>query len=137
MGAVMAFIAFYAVCCVVTWAVFLRRYDGRLEGVQPTRADWPIPSTRVRSARRRRSIAASKSASGRVIHSSDPRFMASGWNVPPVDRDDVTRLAQPAASAACSASMCPADNRGPQPWIGSNANEIGLPASSGKRPISG
>ena len=32
-GAVMAFIAFYAVCCVVTWVVFLRRHDGRLEGV--------------------------------------------------------------------------------------------------------
>jgi NNP family nitrate/nitrite transporter-like MFS transporter len=32
-GAVMAFIAFYGVCCVVTWAVFLRRRDGRLEGV--------------------------------------------------------------------------------------------------------
>jgi MFS transporter, NNP family, nitrate/nitrite transporter len=32
-GAVMAFIAFYAVCCVVTWAVFLRRHEGRLEGV--------------------------------------------------------------------------------------------------------
>jgi hypothetical protein len=29
----MAFIAFYAVCCLVTWAVFLRRHDGRLEGV--------------------------------------------------------------------------------------------------------
>ena len=32
-GAVMAFIAFYAVCCLVTWAVFLRRHEGRLEGV--------------------------------------------------------------------------------------------------------
>jgi NNP family nitrate/nitrite transporter-like MFS transporter len=30
---VMAFIAFYAVCCLVTWAVFLRRHEGRLEGV--------------------------------------------------------------------------------------------------------
>jgi NNP family nitrate/nitrite transporter-like MFS transporter len=32
-GAVIAFIAFYAVCCVFTWAVFLRRSPGRLEGV--------------------------------------------------------------------------------------------------------
>ncbi len=32
-GAVLAFIAFYALCCVVTWAVFLRRRAGRLEGV--------------------------------------------------------------------------------------------------------
>jgi NNP family nitrate/nitrite transporter-like MFS transporter len=32
-GAVIAFIAFYAVCCVVTWAVFLRRSPSRLEGV--------------------------------------------------------------------------------------------------------
>jgi MFS transporter, NNP family, nitrate/nitrite transporter len=31
-GAVMAFIAFYAVCCLVTWAMFLRRHEGRLEG---------------------------------------------------------------------------------------------------------
>ncbi len=32
-GAVLAFIAFYALCCLVTWAVFLRRRPGRLEGV--------------------------------------------------------------------------------------------------------
>jgi NNP family nitrate/nitrite transporter-like MFS transporter len=32
-GAAMAFIAFYAVCCLVNWAVFLRRHEGRLEGV--------------------------------------------------------------------------------------------------------
>ena len=32
-GAVLAFIAFYAVCCVVTWAMFLRQRAGRLEGV--------------------------------------------------------------------------------------------------------
>ena len=32
-GAVLAFIAFYALCCLVTWAVFLRRHPGRLEGV--------------------------------------------------------------------------------------------------------
>jgi NNP family nitrate/nitrite transporter-like MFS transporter len=32
-GAVLAFIAFYAVCCVVTWAVFLRRRPGRLAAV--------------------------------------------------------------------------------------------------------
>ena len=32
-GAVLAFIACYAVCCAVTWAVFIRRREGRLEGV--------------------------------------------------------------------------------------------------------
>jgi NNP family nitrate/nitrite transporter-like MFS transporter len=32
-GAVLAFVVFYAVCCLVTWVVFVRRYDGRLEGV--------------------------------------------------------------------------------------------------------
>ena len=32
-GAFIAFIAFYAVCCLVTWAVFIRRHEGRLEGV--------------------------------------------------------------------------------------------------------
>ena len=32
-AAVLCFIAFYAVCLVVTWAVFLRRHEGRLEGV--------------------------------------------------------------------------------------------------------
>lgn len=32
-GAVLAFIAFYTVCCVVTWAMFLRQRTGRLEGV--------------------------------------------------------------------------------------------------------
>lgn len=32
-GAYLAFIAFYAVCFVVTWFVFLRRRAGRLEGV--------------------------------------------------------------------------------------------------------
>ncbi len=32
-GAVLAFIAFYALCCVVTWAVFLHRRSGRLEAV--------------------------------------------------------------------------------------------------------
>jgi NNP family nitrate/nitrite transporter-like MFS transporter len=32
-GAYLAFIAFYAVCFAVTWFVFLRRYEGRLEGV--------------------------------------------------------------------------------------------------------
>jgi MFS transporter, NNP family, nitrate/nitrite transporter len=29
-GAVLAFIAFYAICCAVTWTVFLRRREGRL-----------------------------------------------------------------------------------------------------------
>ena len=32
-GAYLAFIAFYAVCFAVTWAVFLRPRAGRLEGV--------------------------------------------------------------------------------------------------------
>ena len=32
-GAYIAFIAFYAVCVAVTWAVFMRQRDGRLEGV--------------------------------------------------------------------------------------------------------
>jgi NNP family nitrate/nitrite transporter-like MFS transporter len=32
-GAVLAFIAFYALCCAVTWVFFIRRYAGRLEGV--------------------------------------------------------------------------------------------------------
>jgi NNP family nitrate/nitrite transporter-like MFS transporter len=32
-GAYIAFIAFYAVCCLVTWAVFMRRWPGRLLGV--------------------------------------------------------------------------------------------------------
>ena len=32
-GAYVAFIAFYAICFVVTWAVFIRRREGRLEGV--------------------------------------------------------------------------------------------------------
>jgi NNP family nitrate/nitrite transporter-like MFS transporter len=32
-GAYIAFIAFYAVCFAVTWAVFMRRREGRLEGV--------------------------------------------------------------------------------------------------------
>ena len=32
-GAYVAFIAFYAICFVVTWFVFLRRREGRLEGV--------------------------------------------------------------------------------------------------------
>ncbi|GAA1799174.1 nitrate/nitrite transporter [Actinomadura chokoriensis] len=32
-GAYLAFIAFYAVCCVLTWAVYLRPRPGRLEGV--------------------------------------------------------------------------------------------------------
>ena len=32
-GAVLAFIAFYAICCLVTWLIFIRRYEGRLEGV--------------------------------------------------------------------------------------------------------
>jgi NNP family nitrate/nitrite transporter-like MFS transporter len=32
-GAYVAFIAFYAICCVVTWFVFLRHHRGRLEGV--------------------------------------------------------------------------------------------------------
>jgi hypothetical protein len=75
-------------------------------------------------------MAASKRARGRVIQSSDPRFMASGWNVPQwMGTTRPARLSR-AASAACSASMCPADSRGPQPWIGNNANEIGPPASS-------
>ncbi|MEU5991155.1 nitrate/nitrite transporter [Spirillospora sp. NPDC047418] len=32
-GAYLAFIAFYAVCCALTWAVYLRPRPGRLEGV--------------------------------------------------------------------------------------------------------
>lgn len=32
-GAVLAFIVFYVLCCAVTWAVFIRRHPGRLEGV--------------------------------------------------------------------------------------------------------
>ncbi len=32
-GAYVAFIAFYAICFVVTWAVFVRRREGRLDGV--------------------------------------------------------------------------------------------------------
>ncbi|HET9650274.1 MAG TPA: nitrate/nitrite transporter [Microlunatus sp.] len=32
-GAVVAFIVFYAICCLVTWMAFLRRSPGRLEGV--------------------------------------------------------------------------------------------------------
>lgn len=32
-GAYLAFIAFYALCCLVTWAVFLRQRPGRLLGV--------------------------------------------------------------------------------------------------------
>ena len=32
-GAVLAFIVFYAICFVVTWAVFIRPRAGRLEGV--------------------------------------------------------------------------------------------------------
>ncbi len=32
-GAVVAFILFYAVCCAVTWALFIRQRQGRLEGV--------------------------------------------------------------------------------------------------------
>jgi len=32
-GAYITFIAFYAVCVAVTWAVFMRQRDGRLEGV--------------------------------------------------------------------------------------------------------
>ena len=32
-GAYIAFIAFYAVCCLVTWAVFMRQRPGRLLGV--------------------------------------------------------------------------------------------------------
>jgi MFS transporter, NNP family, nitrate/nitrite transporter len=32
-GAYIAFIAFYAVCVAVTWAVFMRQREGRLEGV--------------------------------------------------------------------------------------------------------
>ena len=32
-GAYLAFLGFYAVCFTVTWFVFLRRYEGRLEGV--------------------------------------------------------------------------------------------------------
>jgi NNP family nitrate/nitrite transporter-like MFS transporter len=32
-GAYLAFIAFYAICCLVTYAVFLRRYPRRLQGV--------------------------------------------------------------------------------------------------------
>lgn len=32
-GAYVAFIVFYAICFAVTWAVFLRRREGRLEGV--------------------------------------------------------------------------------------------------------
>ena len=32
-GAYIAFIAFYAICFVVTWAVFIRKHEGRLEGV--------------------------------------------------------------------------------------------------------
>ncbi|GAA3606766.1 nitrate/nitrite transporter [Microlunatus ginsengisoli] len=32
-GAVLAFIVFYAICCAVTWLVFIRKHPGRLEGV--------------------------------------------------------------------------------------------------------
>jgi NNP family nitrate/nitrite transporter-like MFS transporter len=32
-GAYIAFIAFYVVCCLVTWAVFMRQRPGRLLGV--------------------------------------------------------------------------------------------------------
>jgi NNP family nitrate/nitrite transporter-like MFS transporter len=32
-GAYIAFIAFYAICVAVTWAMFMRRREGRLEGV--------------------------------------------------------------------------------------------------------
>ena len=32
-GAYIAFIAFYAICFVVTWAVFIRQREGRLVGV--------------------------------------------------------------------------------------------------------
>jgi len=32
-GAYIAFIAYYAVCFVVTYLVFIRKHEGRLEGV--------------------------------------------------------------------------------------------------------
>jgi NNP family nitrate/nitrite transporter-like MFS transporter len=32
-GAYLAFLCFYALCFVVTWVVFLRKREGRLEGV--------------------------------------------------------------------------------------------------------
>ena len=32
-GAYVAFIAFYAICFAVTWFVFIRKHEGRLEGV--------------------------------------------------------------------------------------------------------
>ena len=32
-GAYVAFIAFYIVCCLITWAVFIRQRPGRLLGV--------------------------------------------------------------------------------------------------------
>jgi MFS transporter, NNP family, nitrate/nitrite transporter len=32
-GAYAAFVAFYVVCCLVTWVVFMRRRPGRLLGV--------------------------------------------------------------------------------------------------------
>ena len=32
-GVYVGFIAFYLVCCVVTWTVFMRRRPGRLLGV--------------------------------------------------------------------------------------------------------
>ena len=32
-GAYIAFIAFYVVCCLVTWVVFMRERPGRLLGV--------------------------------------------------------------------------------------------------------
>jgi MFS transporter, NNP family, nitrate/nitrite transporter len=32
-GAYVTFLVFYAICFAVTWAVFIRRRKGRLEGV--------------------------------------------------------------------------------------------------------
>lgn len=32
-GAVVAFIAGYVICCAITWTVFIRRHEGRLDGV--------------------------------------------------------------------------------------------------------
>jgi MFS transporter, NNP family, nitrate/nitrite transporter len=32
-GAYVTFLVFYAICFAVTWAVFIRRREGRLEGV--------------------------------------------------------------------------------------------------------
>ena len=92
-GAVMAFIAFYAVCCLVTWAVFLRRHGpprGRLAhlgGLADTEDKGPVGQTAPVHGRLER-----RQWPGHPVQR--PEVHRERMERPPVDGHDATGLAQ-------------------------------------------